>query len=105
MLPQIDEKYLITTDSWFLGPDGNQYKAVFGTVTAVLTDKEYLGITTNRQSTNWYLVIGEMVIAGCQIHYAVRTDSISSGPSTVCTKDEDKNNAGAVNFSHIYITT
>ncbi len=80
MKPEINEKHLITTDSWFIAPDGNQYKAVFGTVTDVRSDEQTLGIKTNRGSTNWYVVIGNMIVAGCQIHYCIRTDQFSSAP-------------------------
>lgn len=77
------EKYLITADSWFYAPDGKTYKAAWGTV-AILGD-DALGIKTNRNSTNWYAQIGSgdrhIIIAGCEIHYAVRCESPpSSGP-------------------------
>jgi hypothetical protein len=58
--------YLITTDNWFTAPDGRQYKAVFGTVHGTLNDEAALGI-------------GQLLIAGCQIHYAVRTDTCNKG--------------------------
>jgi len=81
MKPELNEQYLITTDSWFIAPDGNQYKAVFGTVTAINNDESTLGIKTNRSSTNWYVNIGNMVVAGCQIHYCIKTDSVNKNPS------------------------
>lgn len=66
--------YLITTDNWFYAPDGKMYRAAWGQVT-VLEDN-VLKIKTNRNSTNWYLQIGYgeklMIIAGCQIHYAIK---------------------------------
>ena len=69
-------KYLITTDSWFYGADGIQYKAVWGEVK--ITTDDVLGVKTNSKSSNWYAkVSGEknhIIIAGCQIHYAVKTD-------------------------------
>ena len=80
MLPQRGETYLITTDDWFFGPDGAQYKAVFGTVHGIYSDAETLGIKTNAKSTNWYLAIGNMCIAGCQIHYAVKTNTVNLAP-------------------------
>jgi hypothetical protein len=70
----LGNKYLISTDDWFYGPDGQQYKAVFGTVTGVRSDEEALGIKTNRHATNWYIEIGNMIIVGCQVHYVTRTD-------------------------------
>ena len=66
--------YLITTDAWFIAPDGNNYRAVFGELRAIQTDAEHLGIQTNRHSSNWYIVIGNMAIAGCQVHYAIKTN-------------------------------
>lgn len=67
----VGKTVLITTDHWFYAPDGKTYRAVFGTLRAVLPDSDVLGIKTNARSTNWYLEVGNMVIAGCQIHYAM----------------------------------
>ena len=74
---KINENYLITTLNWFTAPDGEDYKAVFGEVTAILTDEETLGVKTNRGSTNWYVSIGNMIVAGCQIFYAIKTDKVN----------------------------
>lgn len=68
---QIGEKALITCDNWFYAPDGRQYRAVHGTVKAVVSSEEALGVKTNARSTNWYIEIGNMTVAGCQIHYAI----------------------------------
>jgi hypothetical protein len=69
-------KYLITTDNWFYAPDGKQYRAVWGNV-EVLGD-EIIGVKTNRNSTNWFAKVGtvdnHVIVAGCQIHYAVKSD-------------------------------
>jgi hypothetical protein len=75
----INKKYLLTTDNWFMAPNGSMCNAVFGTVTAIESDSGTLGIATNRHSTNWYVIIGNMAIAGCQLHYAIQTNS--------CTKN------------------
>lgn len=72
---KVGDKALITTQQWFLAPDGLEYKAVFGTVKGIYTDSETLGIKTNARSTNWYAEIGNITIAGCQIFYAIKTDS------------------------------
>lgn len=70
-----DNNFLITTDSWFIAPDGKSYKAVWGKV-EIYSDEETLGIKTNDKSTNWYAIVGEagqgrrVVVAGCQIRYA-----------------------------------
>lgn len=76
MTPELGKKYLITTDNWFFAPDGENYKAVFGTVSGVLNDKDSLGLKTNRHSTDWYVVIGNMMIAGCQVHYCIQADDV-----------------------------
>lgn len=76
---EVGKKALITTDNWFMGADGQDYKAVFGTVRAVRTSEEALGVKTNAKSTNWYVEIGNTLIAGCQIHYAVRCDKCELG--------------------------
>ena len=43
------------------------------------TSEQVFGFQRRRPSTNWFLVIGRrkarrVVVAGCQIHYAVRCD-------------------------------
>lgn len=76
---EVGKKVLVTTDCWFTAPDGLQYGAVFGTVKAVRSDEQTLGIKTNRGSTNWYAEIGRVTIAGCQIHYAIECESVESG--------------------------
>ena len=66
-------KYLVTTDSYFIAPNGSQYRAVWGEV-EILPDS-FLGVQTNRNATNWYAKIGSekdhVIVAGCQIHYSV----------------------------------
>lgn len=70
----MEGNYLITTDAWFYAPDGLKYKAVWGNV-EILEDS-ILGVKTNRNSSNWYAFVGSkengMIVAGCQIHYAVK---------------------------------
>ena len=67
-------KYLITSDNWFLAPDGQEYRGAWGEI-EILEDN-VLGLKTNRNSTNWYAKIGSeekhVIIAGCQIHFAVK---------------------------------
>jgi len=67
--------YLVELDNWFTAPDGETYKAVFGTYKGVYSSEETLGIKTNARSTNWFAMIGNMTIAGCQIHIVTRTDN------------------------------
>jgi len=70
-------KYLITTDDWFIAPDGKSYNVVWGDV-QILTDDTAMGIKTNRGSTNWYAKVGDkenhIIIAGCHIHYAIKCE-------------------------------
>lgn len=70
-------KYLINTDMWFTAPDGKDYKAVWGEV-EVLQTKEVWGFEPLRPSQNWFLKVGtddnHVLIAGCQIHYAVKCE-------------------------------
>lgn len=76
----IGDKVIVTCDNWFFAPDGLSYRAVFGTVKAVRTAEDSLGVRPNGKSTNWYLEVGNMTIAGCQIHYLVRTALCNFGP-------------------------
>lgn len=72
----MEGKYLITTDEWFIAPDGKTYKAAWGEV-RVISDS-ILGIKTNARSANWFAKVGSgenhIIIAGCQIHYAIRRE-------------------------------
>lgn len=71
-------KYLITTNDWFTAPDGVTYKSAWGNVEIV--EDSILGIKTNRNSANWYVLVGSdsnhIIIAGCQIYYAVRCEEM-----------------------------
>jgi len=75
----IGQKVLITTHNWFIAPNGNQYMAAYGTVKAVLDSQQTLGVKTNARSTNWYVEVGNMTIAGCQIFYAVQASDCNLG--------------------------
>ena len=70
-------KYLITTDAFFLAPDGKQYKGAWGDV-QIFDDEKVMGIKTNRGSANWYAKVGSkdhhIIIAGCQIQYAIKCE-------------------------------
>ena len=78
----VGKKVLVTTDHWFFAPDGRQYRAAWGTVVGIETDDKTLGIRTNARSTNWYLQLGGLMIAGCQIHYAVACGSCNTGTAS-----------------------
>lgn len=68
------EKYLVSSDSWFMCPDGHQHLAAWGKV-KVHNIEDLLGFKPIRPSTNWFLEIGDeknhVIIAGCQIHHLV----------------------------------
>jgi len=68
------ENYLVTTHDWFMAPDGEQYKAIYGNCQIIQT-KEALGFNPTR-SVNWILEIKgeteEATIGGCQINYAFK---------------------------------
>lgn len=71
------KRYLVTTDNWFQAPDGENYRAAWG-VCQLERMEDVFGFTPSRPSTNWYLRVGGgdkyVIIAGCQIHYAVRSE-------------------------------
>jgi len=99
---EIGKTYLITTDNWFVAPDGKQYQAVYGTVNAILSDDETLGIKTNARSTNWYVSIGRMLIAGCQVHYAIQCDHANADESESWSMDAANGLVVARSPSRIY---
>lgn len=78
--------FLITTDNWFFAPDGSCYRAVWGKV-QIFNSEETLGVKTNVRSTNWYAIVGEgdkqVIVAGCQIHYAVMCNNKPNTPDRV----------------------
>lgn len=80
---------LITTDNWFTGPDGNQYKSAFG-VARVLQSKDVLGFNS-RGGANWMVQVGEgdgaVFIMGCQIHYAIVTTRKPQRTDVYCPED------------------
>lgn len=65
--------YLITTDEWFYSPNGYQCRAVWGKC-EILTTEKVFNFTPAKPSTNWFVKCGDMIIAGCQIHYAIECD-------------------------------
>lgn len=79
---EVGKMALVTVDNWFYAPDGKNYRAVFGRVKGCFTAEDTLGIRPNGKSTNWYLEIGNVTIAGCQIHYAIQTDVCSRERAT-----------------------
>lgn len=78
----VGDKVLITSDNWFIAPDGHQYRAVWGTVKGIHDSESVLGVRTNSKSTNWYIEIGNMLLAGCQAHMAISYDKVYLGRVT-----------------------
>ena len=99
---EIGQTALLTLDHWFYAPDGRQYRAVFGRVNAVRSAEETLGIKTNAKSTNWYVEIGCMTVAGCQIHYAVRCEFCELGPVHEPISEEGSKSPDGHRKSHIF---
>ena len=86
---RVGKKFLLTTDNWFFAPDGENYRAVFGTIHGVLDAETCLGIKANRNSSNWFVAIGDMIVAGCQIHYATRAEAFNPLPSELVEIDHE----------------
>ena len=102
----MEGKYLITTDGWFYAPDGKTYRAVWGDV-CVMSDS-ILGVTTNRNSSNWFLRIGSeenhVIVAGCQVHYAVRSENKPNSETVIDHVFDAANGCKIFDRpSHIYI--
>lgn len=102
--------YLITTDNWFLAPDGLQYKAVYGNV-EILEDN-FLGIRTNARTSNWFAKVGSeenhVIVAGCQIHYAVKCKNAPNTAKVMDWTTDNGDEKGVKTFerpTQIYDTT
>lgn len=89
----MEGKYLITTDNWFIAPDGKSYRAVWGEA-KTMTAAEALGLEPNRNSANWMVRVGtdehHIILAGCQIHYAVRCPERPNQEDTLQKFSDDK---------------
>ncbi|MDT8998375.1 hypothetical protein RQP53_03685 [Paucibacter sp. APW11] len=88
----IGKTVLVTTDNWFYAPNGCQYRAAFGTLLSIDTAEQTLGVKPNGRSTNWYLRIGKLVIAGCQVHYVLACDGCNLGQAADWTANDGKLN-------------
>jgi hypothetical protein len=75
----IGKKVLITTQNWFYGKDGKQYKACHGTLIAIHEAGKTLGFIPNRAHANWFVEVGDMIIMGCQVMYINQVDSVEYG--------------------------
>lgn len=86
----IGHNVLITTQNWFYAPDGKQYRAVWGTLKAIRTAEDNLGVRPRGPSTNWYVEVGDTSIAGCQVMYCIRTDVVNLGPAIDLNEHEGR---------------
>lgn len=72
------KRYLVTSDHYFVAPDGESYLSAWGAAYLKTTD-DVFGFKPARPSTNWFLKIGSdenhIIMAGCQIHYAIRCET------------------------------
>lgn len=76
----IGRNVLVTCSEWFFAPDGQNYKAVFGKLKNVHKDENVMGFPVNRSHANWFMEIGGMCIAGCQVKYIIQTDECNIDP-------------------------
>jgi len=95
------ENYLVTTDGWFIAPDGEQYRAAWGKCYIKNTEQVF-GFTPQRPSTNWFLCVGDMIIAGCQIHYLIFCPNKPNLKECYYTDFDTKNKVGKIYISEAY---
>ncbi len=93
------KKYLVTLDSYFVAPDCEQYRAVWGEA-KVHEASRALGLKPTR-STNWFLKVGTVGIAGCQIHFITECEE---RPKRKIGNYEDKDTKERIPFNKIYFT-
>lgn len=91
MKEYIGKKVLITCQSFFVAPDGKEYRSVFGTLKGIHEAKDQFGFVPSRQHTNWFIEIGDMTITGCQVLYCIKIDTDPVlGPAKGWTYKDDK---------------
>lgn len=78
----IGKKVLATSTSWFFAPDGKSYKAVYGTLHGILSTEDELGFRPNFKHTNWFVNIGKIVIAGCEILHVIQSNNCNTSDTT-----------------------
>lgn len=71
----VGHNVLCTCQSWFVGPDGKQYKAIWGNLKAVHEAGKTMGFIPNRSHANWFYEIGNSVIMGCQVLYMIKCEA------------------------------
>lgn len=91
----IGKQVLVTTASWFFAPDGREYRAAWGILHALNTTEETLGFKPNTRHTNWFIQVGNLTIAGCQIQYLVETNEVNIGSVKDFAPDKTHERFGA----------
>ena len=98
------KKYLVTTDSWFIGPDGKQYRAAWGKCT-ILKTEDIFDFVPRRPDTNWYIKLGQgsnsIIIGGCQIHFAIEC---LIKPTCLEGSYVEKETKRIISYNNIYFT-
>lgn len=98
----IGKNCLITTQNWFLAPDGREYRGVFGNLKAVHEAGKTLGFIPNRSHANWFIEVGNMIIMGCQVMYFVQTDTCNFDKAEHWNATDDKGITETLAPSKIY---
>lgn len=75
----VGKKVLLSCINWFAAPDGKDYMSVHGTFKGIIKAEGLLGFKPRRQDVEWYISIGDMLIAGCQVNYAVLCENCCDG--------------------------
>lgn len=77
---EVGKKVLITTQEFFVAPDGLQYKSVLGSFMGVHSSEELLSNTeTYETPRKWYLRVGSMMIPESQVNSIVITEEAMLG--------------------------
>lgn len=101
----IGNNVLITTQNWFLGKDGRQYRAIWGKLKGITEVINLYGFVPSRSNANWVVEIGGMVIAGCQVFYSeLCPDRPPEGMITDFVKDDKGIYQEQPCPTHIYFT-
>jgi hypothetical protein len=79
------KKALVTTKDWFYGPDGEQYRAAWGTVTIRRAlYRQYTG----RECADWLADVGgALTIDGRQITHALLCEDMPIGKDVLILAD------------------
>lgn len=83
------KRVLITTSEWFYAPDGQSYRAIWGSA-EVQKSEDLLGVKPHNYA-NWFAVVnGTFLIAGCQIHYVMLCEEKPAGSHVYIPQEEVK---------------